>query len=166
MGELTQELVQTLFMYEPSTGNFYHKINKGKAKAGALAGGKHKVSNVIYLRINGKKELAHRIAWLYHFGELPKEEIDHINHDRSDNRICNLRAVNHSTNMKNKSKYKNNKYGCTGVSVDKRSGRYRAYISEENKQEALGYYATYEEAVNARLTALDAKEAFHDNHGC
>ena len=162
---LTQDKVQALFEFNPDTGIFTHKINKGKARAGMVAGGKHKATNAIYLRINGKKELAHRIAWLYHFGELPDGDIDHINHDRSDNRIRNLRVVDHSTNMKNKTKYSNNRYGCTGVSVDKRVGKYRAYISENGKQESLGYYTNYEDAVNARLAALKTREAFHANHG-
>jgi hypothetical protein len=163
--DLTQALVHQLFNYDETTGIFTHKINKCKAKAGSVAGGKHPSTNAIYLRVNGKKELAHRIAWLYHFGELPNGDIDHINHDRSDNRIENLRVVDHSINMKNKSKYKNNKYGCTGVSMDKRVGRYRAYLSEDGKQTGLGYYENYEDAVNARLAAIKTREAFHANHG-
>ena len=165
MTELNQELVKDLFDYDSSTGIFYHAKNKGKAKKGEVAGGYHKHTKAIYLRINGKKELAHRIAWLYEYGLLPQNQLDHINHDRSDNRITNLREVTHSENMKNKSKYKNNQYGVTGISKDKRCGKFRAYININGKPKGVGYYDEFNDAVVARNQALKQVGEYHDNHG-
>lgn len=158
-----QELLET-FNYSPTTGVFTYKVQKGKAKVGDIAGTLHK-SNAIYIRFQGKKHLAHRLAWLYVYGELPKGEIDHLDQNRSHNWISNLRDVSHDINMKNKPKYRSNTTGISGVSIDKRCGKYRAYININGKQKGLGYFSTMEDAVKARETALRNEGDYYDNHG-
>lgn len=160
---LTQTLVKELFDYDPSTGIFKYATSRGKVKRGEIAGGKHK-SGAIYLRILGKKELAHRIAWLYIYGYLPVE-IDHIDQNRGNNKLSNLRDVSHNINMKNKPKYKNNTTGVAGVSIDKRCGKYRAYININGKHKGLGYFTSLELAIAAREKALKANTEYHKNHG-
>jgi len=162
--QLTQALVQSLFDYCPDTGVVTHRIDKHKAKAGTRAGSTHK-SKARYLRVQGTKQLEHRIIWLYVYGELPEHEVDHINQDRSDNRLCNLRAVTHAQNMRNKPRYVNNTSGTAGVSVDRRCNKYRAYINVAGKHTGLGYYDSLEEAVAARHAALKAGGDYHANHG-
>jgi hypothetical protein len=164
MEVLTQELVRALFIYDADTGEVTHRTNKVKAKAGDRAGSSSK-SNSRYLRILGKKEIEHRIIWLYMTGSLPVEEIDHIDHDRGNNRWHNLREVTHGLNMRNKPRYRNNETGTSGVSTDKRCGKYRAYISINGKHRGLGYFTNYEDAVAARITALANVEGYHANHG-
>ena len=92
-----------LLRYDPETGRFYWKANRGKGRVGAIAGA---VSDLGYLviMIDGKRIRASRMAWLFTHNEWPKNFIDHINHDRSDDRISNLRDVNYCTNNRNRAK--------------------------------------------------------------
>lgn len=161
---LTQALVNSLFLYDPNTGCVTHKINKGKVKAGSRAGSVSK-TGARYLRVQGKKELEHRIIWLMVYGHLPPKEVDHINHERGDNRIDNLRCVGHPENMQNKSAYRNNSVGHTGVSIDKQCGKFRAYVSVQGKPKGLGYFTSLEDACAARASALAQLEHYHANHG-
>ena len=161
---LTQEYVTAQFYYDPLTGIVTHRTKKVKANIGDRAGSVSQTKSR-YLRVLGKKELEHRIIWLYVHGRLPNGEIDHLNHDRGDNRLCNLREVTHQTNMQNKPRYANNSTGTAGVSVDKRNGKYRAYISVNGKPKGLGYFTEYQDAVNARLAYLKSVESYHANHG-
>lgn len=162
--EITQALLQEHFHYDPLTGEVTHLTNKTKAKIGMRAGSSSK-SKSRYLRINGKKELEHRMIWLYVKGYLPVGEVDHKNHNRGDNRWGNLRGVSHAINMQNKPKYVNNRTGMAGISIDKRCGKYRAYISVQGKPKGLGYFTHYEDAVAARNAALITTEHYHANHG-
>lgn len=159
---LTQELVQSLFIYDSVSGSLVNKVNKGRALAGAISGTTHK-NGTIYVRVLGKKEIAHRIIWLYVSGRL-LTEIDHVDHDRSNNAWDNLREVSHAQNMLNKPIYKNSKTKCSGVSIDKRCGKYRAYIQVNCKQKSLGYFDTLEQAVAVRSAALK-EHKYHANHG-
>ena len=161
---ITQALVWELFSYDPLTGIVTHRTNKVKARIGDRAGSSSK-SESRYLRIFGKKELEHRIIWLYMTGALPAGEVDHEDYDRGNNRWGNLREVTHGVNMKNKPKYANNRTGTTGVSTDKRCGKFRAYLSIDGKPKGLGYFTTYEEAVAARTSAMANAEDYHVNHG-
>jgi hypothetical protein len=82
---------------------------------GQIAGQLNKSTKYWEIKYRYKTYKAHRLAWLYVYGEEPKEDIDHIDGDTSNNRIENLREVAHSTNMKNKHKYVSNTSGTTGV---------------------------------------------------
>lgn len=162
--EITQELVKSLFHYDPVSGLVTHLTNKCKAKVGDRAGASSKSASR-YLRIFGKKELEHRIIWLYMTGTLPTLEIDHEDHCRGNNKWGNLREVSHSVNMKNKPKYQNNTTGTAGVSMDKRCGKFRAYLSIAGKPKGLGYFTSYEAAVVARNFAIATTQGYHANHG-
>ena len=107
---------------------------------------------------------AHRIAWALHYGSWPKNQIDHINHNRGDNRICNLRDVTGLENMKNQSLVNRNTSGVTGVSWDKRSEKWRAVIRHNYRNITIGIFDSFEEAVSARKAA-EVKMDFHPNHG-
>lgn len=161
---ITQSHVLDLFAYDPLTGLVTHRTNRVKVKAGDRAGSSSKSASR-YLRIFGKKELEHRIIWLYMTGALPIGELDHEDHDRGNNRWNNLREVTHAVNMQNKPRYANNRTGTAGVSIDKRCGKFRAYLSIGGKPKGLGYFTTYAEAVSARSAALANAEGYHANHG-
>jgi hypothetical protein len=92
------------------------------------------------------------------------EFIDHINGDRSDNRITNLRSVSHSGNTKNAKRRGDNLSGMTGVSFFRPKGTWRARINHNGETILLGYFRTYEEAVAARKAAEKIYE-YHENHG-
>ena len=112
-----------------------------------------------------KKDLAaHRVAWLLYYGTWPKHQIDHIDGDRANNRIKNLRDVPQSENLKNRGVDRRNTTGVCGVRVYKQTGKYVAYIRLGGVSKHLGYFSTFEEAVEARQKA-EKELGFHPNHG-
>ena len=128
-----------------------------------IAGYKNNAGYIV-IKIKGILYYAHRLAWLYMYGKFPKKLMDHINHDRLDNRICNLRCVSHSGNHKNKSMAPTNTSGCTGVSWDKVNSKWLAQITHNKRAMNLGRYKTFNEAKKARQLA-ERKYGFHKNHG-
>lgn len=103
------------------------------------------------IRIDGHQFLAHRLAWVYVYGVWPAE-IDHVNGNRSDNRIANLRSVSHRDNQQNmRLPRSNNSSGYLGVHFDR--GRWVAQIRSEGMRHRLGRFDTAEEASDAYLAA-------------
>lgn len=115
-------------------------------------------------RAYGPKLKAHRVCWLLHYGSWPSGEIDHINGDKSDNRIQNLREVDRSENMRNSRMSSANSTGYTGVHYHKANKKYIAYARADNKLVYLGSFLTAEEAYSARLLA-NKIYGYHPNHG-
>lgn len=107
---------------------------------------------------------AHRVIWALYYGEWPKGDIDHINGNRADNRVSNLRLVDHQTNCKNQRLRSNNSSGITGVYWYARGRKWVAYINVDGSMKYLGRFDVLEEAVEARAAA-DEKYGFHQNHG-
>lgn len=116
-------------------------------------------------RIFGKSHYAHRVAWALSAGDWPASEIDHINGDRADNRMSNLRAVDHQANMQNKKVYASSTSGCHGVTFHKRMQRWQAKITINKKVRYLGTFDTRDAAVAARRLAEEASGTFHEQHG-
>ena len=98
---LSQEKLKEVLSYDTDTGNFLWLYDSGKAKKGEIAGHKNKSMGYILIGISNQKYLAHRLVWLYTYGKLPANTIDHINRNKHDNRLCNLREATHSENMCN-----------------------------------------------------------------
>lgn len=161
MKTITQEQIKQQLNYNQDTGVFTWAIKTGRVKIGDIAGSRDGRG---YWQINvlGKVRKAHRLAWLYMKGRFPKEQIDHINQDRLDNRFSNLREVTNKENNKNSTMQKNNTSGYTGVSFDGK--RWVAYITVDDKKKHLGRYKDKNEAILARKIA-EKKYGFHENHG-
>lgn len=87
--------------YDPETGDFFWKVRSGRMVAGSLAG-KTTKRGYRMLLVKGRHYQAHRAAWLFHYGDWPDGQIDHINRDPADNRISNLRVVTASQNCLNR----------------------------------------------------------------
>lgn len=138
---VTQERLKELFDYNPETGNLVWKVRRQRIKVGGVAG---RVDNQGYrrIRLDGRNYQAHRLVWLWHHGEWPKYEIDHINRVRDDNRIENLRDVSGSINRLNSDRP--NKTGLAGV-VKNGSG-FQAKLNIFGETAYLGTFATPEEA--------------------
>ena len=166
MKKITQNYLKEIVSYNPETGIFIW-IDRGLSHFKSLSSyrswitrflGKQagSVSNNGYVVINtnGKLYTCHRLAWLYVHGTMPYLEVDHIDGDRSNNKIANLRLANRSENNQNKrSALSNNKLGVLGVSLCKSTSKYRATIVINKKQKTIGRFNTKEEAHEAYLIA-------------
>ena len=182
--ELTTQIARELLTYNPDTGKLFWKERSAKyfknpthrksfnnqwaGKEAFTAIARRKSGQIARLSgfVFNKTYPAHRIAWLIYYGEWPKNQIDHINQDPTDNRIENLRDVTHAENHKNKTLQTNNTTGYVGVYFykHKRYKKYRARIRINNIEKHLGYYDTVEEAAAVRAVA-SINYNFHPNHG-
>lgn len=156
---LTQELVKSLFDYNENTGIFKRKVTVARnAKVGQILNTKNS-SGYLITRINKKPIRVHRLAWLYVYGELPTDTIDHINRIRDDNRIKNLRVCKFVENLQNKNFYANNTSGYKGVV--KKGNKFAAQITALGKVKHLGYFFNAEDAYKAYC---DAAIKFHTHN--
>jgi hypothetical protein len=143
--------VREVFDYDEESGfltwknHMSRKCRKG-SKANHLS-----PSGYIKVHVDGKSHRAHRLIWLWNYGYLPENDIDHINGDRSDNRLENLREVTRSCNLYNKIKRSRGNTGITGVY--EYEGSYDAKIFKLGKSIHLGRFKDLTEAVAHRLAA-------------
>ena len=150
---ITQDELKQLFHYDPETGLFTWITSPARrVKIGDIAGCLT-VAGYLSIQIHRKQYLAHRLAWLYIHGKFPVHQIDHINHNRSDNRLCNLRAVTHQQNHFNQSTRKDNSSGYQGVSWQTHTHKYRASIQLNNRKIHLGFHDCPKKAHEAYLKA-------------
>lgn len=103
------------------------------------------------IRCFGAARYSHRIAFALAHGRWPKATIDHINGNRKDNRLANLREASRSENQCNRGRQKNNTSGVAGVHYHRASGKWQAYIAKAGRQKHLGLFPTREEAAAARV---------------
>lgn len=149
---LTKHELEQWLSYEPETGVFLWRMQRGKASAGRVAGS---VNNKGYrmIGIGGKCHQAHRLAWLWVHGAWPSNDLDHVNQIKDDNRIANLREATASENMQNRSLHANNSSGYRGVHWHKGTGRWEAQIRIDGRLKYLGRFSTKEAAYAAYQTA-------------
>ena len=154
MTELTQERLKELLHYDHDTGIFTNLKSRGKRiKIGSVAGTKNS-NGYVHIQIDYKKYQAHRLIWLYVYGEFPEKSLDHINEVKDDNRLVNLRLATHQENHQNQSSPQtNNTSGYLGVYWHKGAKKWRAQIQVNGKKKYLGYFDTAEEASKAYVTA-------------
>lgn len=147
---LSQDRLKELLRYDSLTGNFYWNTDVGtKVKKGTLAGGILS-DNYLGIRLDGQLYRAHRLAWLYMYGVWPAGGVDHIDRNRRNNAINNLREADQSKNAQNVVR------NAKGWSM--RSGKYRAFVRLNYKRICLGTYASPEEATTAYK---EAKKRVH-----
>ena len=167
MRELTVDLLNHLFEYDKETGNLIWKIKPSSrghhVKAGDIAG-TLKSHGYLCVGINYNSYRAHRLIFLMHKGYLPKT-IDHINGDKLDNRIENLRAATVGQNQHNRKTNANNTSGYKGVSWNKAQKKWTARITLERKNIHLGYFANVEEAAEVVRKAREELHGSFANHG-
>ena len=164
------ERLKEILDYNPETGLFtWKEKRKWSKEVGSVAGSvyTHPISGKKYIHIhtNGKQWRAHRLAYLMMMGEECKSDIDHINGDGTDNRWCNLREVDHRSNMKNLRRRKEGVgSGVMGVRWHKKANKWVAGIYNNKKHIHLGLFVDFDEAVKARKEA-EIKYGYSDNHG-
>ena len=177
MTEVTPEIVREFLDYDHETGELtwrnrdrkwfktdraFSTWNSRYAGTSALAAD----NGQGYLRgqMLGKYLFAHRVAYAHSHGAWPEQEVDHINHNPSDNRICNLRECSHQDNNRNQSIRSDNSSGHTGVHWDKKGKHWQARITKNGRYVNLGCFETKGQAIRARAKA-SRELGFHTNHG-
>jgi len=163
MKELTQSRLKELLEYNPDTGIFIWLENRGGHKTKGKIAGWVDTNGYRIISVYSQDLKAHRLAFLYMEGEIPKE-VDHINHIRNDNRWVNLRKVRRIDNGQNQSMSIANTSGITGVYWCKRTKKWFASIRVNQHNKFQGYFSSIEDAKRARLKA-EIKFGFHPNHG-
>ncbi|QXV80784.1 putative homing endonuclease [Veterinaerplatzvirus Jeanpiccard] len=152
-------------IFDYRDGVLYWKISpRSRTPIGSVAG---HLSKAGYITTSYMKRalLAHRVVWEMHNGPIPEGmQIDHINHNRSDNRICNLRLATVFDNNQNMSRGKGNRSGVVGVSWHKSAKKWCAEIHANGKKKYLGVFDSFDDAVLARKSA-ELHFGFHENHG-
>ena len=156
---LTKSQLKSLLHYNPETGIFHRKYNTKSKMTGYL-----NTFGYLEIRVKSKLYLAHRLAWFYVHGEFPQNEIDHIDHDRSNNKINNLRDVTRIENAKNASLRGDSNSGVTGVTWIEYKNIWLSQIKHNYKTINLGTFKDMNEAIRVRKEA-EIKYGFHVNHG-
>lgn len=147
---ITAERLRELLEYSPETGLFvWKKFTNGRVLVGSKAGCIVK-KRYATICIDEKTYLAHRLAWLYVHGEWPKGWIDHINRDKRDNRIENLRDVTPSQSAWNRA---GDKGRSLPKGVYKKKYGFESWIMRSGKNHYLGHFRTEAEAVAVRVAA-------------
>ena len=148
--DITAEKLRELLHYDPATGIFTWKIGSANQVKAGDAAGCPTGNGYLQIRLQSRLYKAHRLAWLYVYGEWPEDQLDHINRNRSDNRISNLRDVTQKQNHQNRSKSSNNTSGHTGVVWHKQRSKWQAKIMHNKKDISLGLFTNIEEAIASR----------------
>lgn len=170
------DMFKRLLRYEPETGKLFWRERSrdlfstdsstrswntrfaGK-EAFASAHGEGYLVGAVFNRLY----LAHRVVFALAHGRWPTE-VDHINGDRTDNRLANLREVTRAENNRNMKRPIGNFSGTTGVAWYPTKAKWRAYINADGLSSHLGYFASREDAVAARKAA-ERRHGYHTNHG-
>ena len=160
----TQEYLKSILNYDYNTGVFTWNVCKARPISIGMEAGRINNDGYIGIGIDGKKYQAHRLAWYYVYGELPTCEVDHVNHDRLDNKIANLRLASATENQRNRAKNKNNTSGFCGVRKSTNCNSYTAQIGLNGSVIYLGSFKTMDEAIEVR-SAANKEHSFHKNHG-
>jgi hypothetical protein len=159
--ELTHQYLMEVLQYDHETGVFTRKVQTSNfievgQKAGTITS-----DGYLVVSVAGKQILAHRLVWFYVHGVWPENHIDHINGNRSDNRIANLRDVTNQVNSHNRTAPPKSVSGALGVSYDKRREKFRSRIMVDGVEKWIGSFATAEAAHEAyRIAKTDLHEGF------
>jgi hypothetical protein len=174
----SQEYLKKCMDYDPESGNLTWKERPletfktlracrtwNTKYSGKIAGWvrkSEKTEGLDYLFISffGYSYGAHRLAFLHYHGVLP-EEVDHIDGNGLNNSIENLRKSNRQDNARNKRKMKSNKSGVTGVHWNTNQRKWIAKINGNY----IGIYSDFDEAVKARVKAVEFDGRFSETHG-
>lgn len=151
--DAARDLALASLSYDPASGEFkWLASGKNTRGVGTVAGYLHP-SGYRYIKIGQVRFSCQRLAWLFHTGEWPKANMDHVNTIRSDNRIANLREATNSQNNFNSPMKPNNTSGFKGVSWSKREGKFKAQIAANGVRMVLGSFDSPEEASEAYKSA-------------
>lgn len=171
MPNLTAEEARRLFHYDPDFGvmmwlprdpvNQY--VRSWNTKYAGSPVGSISAEGYLETSVYDVSYQVHRLTWLVAHGVWP-EMIDHINHNRLDNRLFNLRSVDNTTNLRNSSLFSTSTSGINGVTWDRFASKWKVQIRTNGKNIHLGRFGSLDDAARCRKAA-DVKYGFHPNHG-
>ena len=141
-----EEKITEAFCYDKKTGALTRKFKGGNIRA---AGTKKRTKDYVKVGFNGREYPAHRLIWWLVYGSLPDRFIDHINGDKSDNRLVNLRLATDAENKRNVGMRKHNTSGFKGVTWDSVNQKWLAHATLNGKGVHLGRHSTKEAAAIA-----------------
>ena len=158
---ITQERLHEMFEYRD--GSLYRKISLGRTKAGDKVGF---VNDKGYVAVNIDKQCIalHRIVWMMQHGEMPTL-IDHIDGNRQNNKIENLRLADRFQNAHNKQMHSNNTSGVKGVYWHQKAKKWKAQVYCHHKKHDLGLFENLEDAEEFIGLARDMLHGQFSNHG-
>lgn len=157
MTDLNAEKLRQLLDYDPATGIFTWRVTVARNRKAGQVAGSASTQGYVVITINGRTYKAHRLAWFHVYGSWPALMLDHINQNRSDNRISNLRLADAVLNGKNR-KPNRGREGATGATFIQSRQRWIASIIVDKKRMHLGSFIRQKDAVAAYAAA---KEKFH-----
>lgn len=161
---ISHDVVKEYLDYDEITGHLtWIKKPSKKTMLNSRAGSSHKSSGYRQVYFMGKTYPEHRLIWFWVYGEYPEHEIDHINHIRDDNRLCNLRQVTHAQNCRNRTRQRT-RIDEAGIWYCRRRKRYIAEITFNQKKIFQRSFDDIDEAISQRKAKL-LELGFHENHG-
>jgi len=156
---LTQDELKELLSYDKDTGFFYWRKDRPGMKAGTKAGAND--NGYVQIMVKNKKYRSHRLAWLYMYGEFAEGMIDHVNRNKKDNRISNLRILNTAENTRNSDRPGlGNKSGMRGVIYAKKNKYKKWKVSFIINKKHL-YFGSYEDLEEAKRVCVAKKKEFN-----
>lgn len=158
---VTVDRLRELTHYDPETGAFTWRKSKGAAMAGSPVGGKHRVKGYGEACIDGMYFQTHRLVWFYANGRWPIGQIDHINGQRDDNRLHNLRDVSQSENQQNRTHSNRGKKYSDLIGAYWSTNGWFSTILIAGKQVYLGRFETDQQAHEAYIRA---KRTHHNGY--
>jgi hypothetical protein len=144
--ELTPDILKKLIHYDPETGVFTRISGGRKCDRGVIAGG-FAGAGYLTTTVGGRKYYLSRLAWMYVHGRWPAADIDHVNRNKTDNRLVNLREATRSENLRNVVRWKDNTSGETGIYWNKSKQKWFLRLSVQRKCIWGGMHDTLEQAV-------------------
>jgi hypothetical protein len=154
MTHISYDRLIELVDYDCETGLFTRKKAVGRSFEGRVLGYK-KNNGYIAFTLDSKKYFAHRLAWLFVHKKLPEHDVDHIDGNRTNNKIANLRDIPRSLNLENsiKAKSSNKSTGLIGSYFHEPTGKFMSRIQVNKKDKYLGLYETAQLAHEAYMSA-------------
>jgi hypothetical protein len=146
---IDQTVLKLLFNYDPETGILSRKVRTTNSiQVGNIAGTtpKHNLPNKV--SVNNRLYKTHRVIWLWFYGELP-EMLDHIDHDKNNNRISNLRPASKVANSLNRKVNSHNTSGFKGVGWSNQMNKWFAKLKIAGRQKVIGFYTDRYDAACA-----------------
>ena len=162
--KISYEELSNLLVYNGVSGTLVWRTCRNQFALGGTIAGNPGNHGYVAVTINGIRYLAHRVVWLLHHGEWPKRSLDHIDHNKCNNKIENLREVDQLTNSKNVGKQKRNTSGVVGVYWRKDAQKWAAKVRVNGVLISLGSFKDKDVAIQVRKQA-EIEYGFHPNHG-